>query len=219
GGALDVGVDGLLAFHQLQLVVLQHRLPTRQGLQFPFQIGELLGRDRAGLHEFAVPFGTRPHRLDLAFLFADLAFEVRRRRLRGHQRVPTLPQSLLGHGDLGEFGQVATTMCYPSQLGVDLGEVEQLALHGGFCLHYFLRSFSRSQALRTTTGYSRPSPDIAVARSTAESAVSPDPPTAVDSLRARFGPTHHHDPPNSGHCAIIGYHAHDEEPDEHPANP
>src|SRR5262249_28776552 len=69
---VEVRLDRLALLHHLEQVVLQYRLPPRQGVQLVLQVGGLLGGQPGPGEQRAVPVGPAAHAVDVSLQPADL---------------------------------------------------------------------------------------------------------------------------------------------------
>ncbi len=130
-----VGLGRLPAFHDVEQLVLEQRLPPFETGQLVLEFGQLLGGHAAAGEELAVALLPLADRLDLPFELADVAVEVVEDDLDGDGGVPPRGAFRLEPFDLLLFGQGAAPVRQAGHLGVHSGEGQELGLHGGFDVH------------------------------------------------------------------------------------
>lgn len=124
----DVLAKRLGAFHDLELDVLQLRLPARQRGQLVLQRLKILGRTGPRLEPSAVARRAVANQLDIRLRLLDLALHVGERRTRVDQLGVEGPRFVLQRRNLTVLGQVRRRVVDLVEASVDGLEVEQRKL-------------------------------------------------------------------------------------------
>src|SRR6478735_140589 len=130
------GLVRLEPFHDVELDLLELRLPTPEGAQLALQRLEVLGAPLPRVEPGLVARGAHPHLLDVGLGLGQLTPQVAHRRLGRHERRVQVGDLRVQLDQTSELRQGALLVGDLVQAGVELLDLEQSALvRCGCCRH------------------------------------------------------------------------------------